>query len=1188
MSEVFNEAVGKAKEVGQSKSAAESLYAKYEALPVLQQLALGVAPGTGEVISAYETPKFAGKTKEAFNKGEYLKTAGLGAMTGLSALGAIPFVGAGLRAVKGGIKAATKMDEIGEGLSSLLKSEEKLEKYGKAWKADPKNKVNQRQAQDPIVKQAAQDLDSGKIKGKQFRDTVKEVLPIKPIDEMIDVPTFEEMVGALKKDQVIKGIVGIGGKKIDEGTRLATRLDIPAYNNYNKWIVSIHEGLKGGSVGYSKSARLKDVVFGSSSRTSLDIASEKLKPDMDKIRAAKKAFEKKFNRKPNKKEADQIRKDPKNLKKQDKATIARMEGNWTNTPDEDTISFTERLLKNKKDGKYIDDVGEEWVQIGMNPYRGSYFYDKATGQALQAADELVQVGPLVFAKGARKPTLSEYKKGFTTTTEASSKKLRQMEKDLAWDLPTSQSTPGGGTSAIRIKEGSIIPEDIIGTFNISDDIGKTIGPNTDKSFKKLFPNIEHKDVVDSFRKYKAKQLRELGDEPDALYHVTSKKNIPSILKKGLLKKNESKTMGKALVQKDEAVSVFTNPEDAVQWAQKIAWEKDSKVFPVIVKIAKDRTVKNKVAFKQGGQIMPMQYGGGLDDTYLNMSRRRSNAFADPNANTAFASPMSIGGLPTVYRQYGGLSNDDYADMVAEMDQADLDAGAAGRSSGSAVDEPNYKSMWQEPVTNQRGTWKPTSAEQINKELAAKERDNTLNSSAITQLWRSQEKGITGANQKQSGISGGYQPTDNRSYNFDFGFTPSLPAASNPSPINIPTQISDNIKNKTVSELKTNEQYHTIFNIVSKSLNNTQRNTLDRMIGGDDTIKDMQDKANALLTGPLSTRKTGGGLPTIYRYYGGATGDETISDITGKGEGFENVDFVGDKSVESMTEVDIPDIEDDPRTITHKAKMSPVAYDMIRQEHEDKLNKEGYDRWQTAYLNDLIGKGYDINQAQSMLVSAMATTGGISGMKAGFKDGYSYGGAAGTLQDLLETGTNVDLGVEEFFKNKKKPKEKEGIEGLYNKVLDIVSLTRDISPENIKNLNNVLAQGAKFTPNNKFMAGVVSTAVPTLAKVGISALGGEKTVGTIETRDGLSYQVGDRGGLSLNMPDANINYGPDPEVKVEEEVVKETLPDTPEEVSSMDINRSLEKKSIADPNVEIIMKMYNLTEEEANKWLGNKG
>jgi hypothetical protein len=419
-SELFNKAVSKVEQVIDRPSTTESLYKKYEALPLTQQLALSMTPGIGETISAYETPKFAGEAKESFDKGEYLEATGKTAMAGLSALGAIPFLGTGVRAVKGGIKAATKMDEIGEGLSSILKSEKELKKYGDTWKDSNRLPVNQRQAQDPIVKQAAQDLDSGKIKGKQFRDTVKEVLPIKPIDEMVDVPTFDEIAGALKKDQVIKGIVGVN-KAIPEGTRLATRLDIPAYNSYNKWIVSIHEGLKGGSVGYSKSARLKDVVFGSSPRTSLDIASEKLKPDMDKIRAAKKAFEKKFNRKPNKEEADQIRKDPKNLRKQPKATIARMEGNWTNTPDKDTISFAERLLKNKKDGKYIDDAGEEWVQVGMNPYRGSYFYDKATGQALQSADELIQVGPLVFAKGSRKPTLSEYKKGFTTTTEAGNK-----------------------------------------------------------------------------------------------------------------------------------------------------------------------------------------------------------------------------------------------------------------------------------------------------------------------------------------------------------------------------------------------------------------------------------------------------------------------------------------------------------------------------------------------------------------------------------------------------------------------------------------------------------------------------------------------------------------------------------------------------------------------------------------------
>ena len=445
-----------------AESTAESLYKRYESLPLVQQLALGVAPGTGEVISAYETPKFAGETVEAFDKGEYLEAAGKGAMTGLSALGAIPFVGAGLRAVKGGIKAATKIDEIGEGLSSIFKSEKKLQEYGDTWKVKNKLPDNQRQVQDPIVKQAAEDLDLGKIKGKQFRDTVKEVLPIKPIDEMIDIPTFEEMAGALKKDQVKKGIVGVN-KEIPEGTKVATRLDIPAYNNYDKWIVSIHEGIKGSSTGYSKSARLKNVNFGSSTKGALRVA-----------------------------------------KGADKATFARMEGNWTNTPDKDTISFAERLLKNKKDGKYIDDAGEEWVQVGMNPYRGSYFYDKATGQALQAADELIQVGPLVFAKGSRKPTLSEYKKGFTTTTEAGNK----------------VAFAGGG---------------------------------------------------------------QVSDGLDNLY---------------------------------------MNRRDS----------------------------KQKLDGMIG--IQSRQYGGGLDDAYMN----RRSAFAAPDVNSAFASPMGRGGLPTIYRDVGGTAD----------------------------------------------------------------------------------------------------------------------------------------------------------------------------------------------------------------------------------------------------------------------------------------------------------------------------------------------------------------------------------------------------------------------------------------------------------------------------------------------------------------------------------------------------
>ena len=51
----------------------------------------------------------------------------------------------------------------------------------------------------------------------------------------------------------------------------------------------------------------------------------------------------------------------------------------------------------------------EWTQVGMNPFRHSFFYDKATGKPVTRADQVLQVGPLVLAKGARSE-LSDLKK----------------------------------------------------------------------------------------------------------------------------------------------------------------------------------------------------------------------------------------------------------------------------------------------------------------------------------------------------------------------------------------------------------------------------------------------------------------------------------------------------------------------------------------------------------------------------------------------------------------------------------------------------------------------------------------------------------------------------------------------------------------------------------------------------------
>ena len=52
----------------------------------------------------------------------------------------------------------------------------------------------------------------------------------------------------------------------------------------------------------------------------------------------------------------------------------------------------------------------EWTQVGFNPFKHGYFYDKDTGMPIISADEVLQVGALVLAKNTQKFKVSEAKK----------------------------------------------------------------------------------------------------------------------------------------------------------------------------------------------------------------------------------------------------------------------------------------------------------------------------------------------------------------------------------------------------------------------------------------------------------------------------------------------------------------------------------------------------------------------------------------------------------------------------------------------------------------------------------------------------------------------------------------------------------------------------------------------------------
>ncbi len=275
-------------------------------------------------------------------------------------------MGSGLGNVRLKPKVNTDVDQA----AAILDSSDEL----KAWQTANKIPENKRQANTEKSLAAAEDLYQGSITSKEARLIIKEDLPITTLytaENMPSMPTVTEVAGSLGKKVQKTGVIGVKDFEIPKNTRVGSRLDIPAYNNYDKWVVSIHDGkndAKGSVLGYGQAIRLKNVKFGSESKEALNIARGK--------RTTAKGEEKPMG----------------------KATIARVYGDYT---PENPYALQEQARKLLSD--------PEWTQIGMNPYRQSQFYIKSTGMPVFEADEAIQVGPLVLARGVKKPTITQMK-----------------------------------------------------------------------------------------------------------------------------------------------------------------------------------------------------------------------------------------------------------------------------------------------------------------------------------------------------------------------------------------------------------------------------------------------------------------------------------------------------------------------------------------------------------------------------------------------------------------------------------------------------------------------------------------------------------------------------------------------------------------------------------------------------------
>lgn len=285
------------------------------------------------------------------------------------------------------------------------------------WKME--NRLNIKMPHPKAAVDAAKNYADGNISLDEYNAIIKDVMPIKPYTEVPKVPTLKEIVMSLRKNKLRKGVVGLN-LTIPDGTLIESRLDIPAYMDFGVYIDTLHNGEKKemfgakpkAPVGYSQVAVLNDVAFDSNPRMALKVAQGK----------------------------------------QAKSPFAVMKGAYQN---ESTKSVTDRAKEAIK--------SNEWTQVGFNPYRHAYFYDKANSKPVESAEQIIQVGPLVLAKGIKYGKPLEY-----VEKNGSPVKFEKITDDTTND-PMAEATERSEQKAL-MKDAT--PEDVVKMGrdnNFSDD-----------------------------------------------------------------------------------------------------------------------------------------------------------------------------------------------------------------------------------------------------------------------------------------------------------------------------------------------------------------------------------------------------------------------------------------------------------------------------------------------------------------------------------------------------------------------------------------------------------------------------------------------------------------------------------------------------------------------------------------------
>jgi hypothetical protein len=205
----------------------------------------------------------------------------------------------------------------------------------------------------PELTEAAKKVEAGEMTAAQYDKLVNRYKPVTAYDFVPQPATTEEAVNALDKNKKLN----YGkGKEIPAGEQTDLRLDIPAYRDHGVWVNSIHR-------------KQQPTVYDSVSSV---------------------------------KNAQMILPEDKSLKvatnEATKSPFGVIRGTWNPLNEKQAIAQAKKALNDPA-----------WTQVGMDPERHSYFYDRKTTQPILSADEVIQIGPLVLAKNAKFGSKKDFK-----------------------------------------------------------------------------------------------------------------------------------------------------------------------------------------------------------------------------------------------------------------------------------------------------------------------------------------------------------------------------------------------------------------------------------------------------------------------------------------------------------------------------------------------------------------------------------------------------------------------------------------------------------------------------------------------------------------------------------------------------------------------------------------------------------